>query len=163
MGIGDPPGTDGPPATLREEARRRDMSGADMVRAWVSGEVPAPPLAQHLGIRPVDVGDGAAELTLTVQPFHANAGGIVHGGVAASLIDSATGTALWTRVEAGTVIATVDLNVSYLRAVPLDVGTLTCRASVVHLGEQLAVVDGTVTGADGTAYVSGRATYAIIR
>ena len=137
--------------------------GADMVDAWAAGDIQAPPLAAHLGIRVASAGDGEAVLTLTLQPFHANASGITHGGVTAALIDSATGTALWTRASDAAGIATVDLNVSYLRPVPVDLGELTCRASVVHLGDRLAVVDGTVTGENGTVYVTGRATYAIMR
>lgn len=136
-------------------------TGREMVEAMVRGDVSMPPMAVHLGIRLASVGDGEAEMVVAPQPHHANAGGVAHGGLAATLIDSCTGCALWSVVGAGEVIATVDLGVTYLRPVTSDVDRLVCHARVVHRGSTVGVADAEVTDGGDRTFAVGKATYAI--
>lgn len=139
------------------------FSGREMIEAMVRGEVPPPPMASHLGLRLTDVGDGYAEMRVRHESHHANAGGVAHGGLAAAMIDSVTGCALWTEVPDGQRIATVELGVTYIRAVGSEVDELVATGTVVHLGGSIGVANGEVRDADGTLYATGRATYAVLR
>lgn len=150
-------------ATLRDEARARGMSGHEVMRAMVEGRLPHPPMAQHLGLRLVEVGDGRAVMRVTPGPEHANAGGFAHGGLAATLIDSVTGCALWTTVDDGAAIATVELNVTYVRPVGPDAGELVAEAEVVHSGGSIGVASAEVRDTSGALCATGRATYAVLR
>lgn len=139
------------------------FSGREMIEAMVRGDLPPPPMASHLGLRLTDVGDGHAEMRVSHEPFHANAGGFAHGGLAAAMIDSVTGCALWTRIADGNRIATVELGITYVRAVGPDVEELIATGRVIHLGGSIGVANGEVRDPEGTLYATGRATYAVLR
>lgn len=120
-----------------------------------------PAMWRTLGFELVESGSGRAVLQGTTSPAHENGGGVTHGGLAAALIDSATGSAILTAVEAGATIATVDLNITYTRPIPLGAGTLTATAVVDHVGRSVAVASCEVRDARGRVVTLGRATYAV--
>ena len=99
------------------------LSGLDYLRGMVRGEFPAPPIAQTLGFHLADEQDvQAGQVTFRMRPeeFHYNPIGSVHGGVYATLLDSALGCAVHTMLPAGVGYTTLDLAVKYLR--PLRTG-----------------------------------------
>ena len=128
------------PATLAE--RGRDMAGLDFLRAMVDGELPAPPVARLLGMRIVEVGWGVATFTLTPCESLYNPIGMVHGGVTATLLDSAMGCAVHSELPAGVGYTTLELNANYLRPIVADTGPVRCRARVVHRGGTVATAEG---------------------
>lgn len=133
----------------------------ERVSRMLAGELPRPPLAELLGLEFTEAGDGRAVVELTPRVEHGNAGGVTHGGVTATLIDSATGVAVWTAVRPGEVIATVDLNITYARPIPIDGTVLTATARVDHLGRTVAVASCEVRDHAGRLVTLGRATYAV--
>ncbi len=122
--------------------RAREMDGLEFVGALLEGELPAPPIAELLGFSIVEAGPGRAVFGLHPGERHYNPIGTVHGGVAATLLDSAMGCAVQTTLPAGTGYTTLELKVNFVRAVTADTGLVRCEGEVVHRG-------GTVTTAEG--------------
>jgi uncharacterized protein (TIGR00369 family) len=124
--------------------RARDMDGLSFMRALMAGELPPPPIAQLLGFRPVEVGKGRAVFALQPGERHYNPIGSVHGGVAATLLDSAMGCAVQTTLPAGTGYTTLELSVNFVRAMSVDTGAVACEGEVVHRGGTVATAEGRI-------------------
>lgn len=120
-----------------------------------------PPMARLLGFELVEASGGRAVMQVVPRAEHENGAGVTHGGVTAALIDSATGCAILSVVAPDAVIATVDLNITYARPIPIDGGTLTATATVDHLGRTVAVASCEVRDPRGRVVTLGRATYAV--
>ena len=88
--------------------------------------------------------------------------GSVHGGYAATLLDSAMGCAVHTTLPAGKAYTTVDLAVSYVRAITEKSGTLRTEANVIHAGSSIVTAAGRVVGSDGTLYAHGTTTCLVL-
>lgn len=108
-----------------------DQQLADGILARVRNS----PFVRWMGMDLSAIGDGTCELRLPVEPYHLNPGGIVHGGIIATMLDAAIGIALRTRLAADRSHVTVNLGVSFLR--PLSAGTLIARGRAVHSGERI--------------------------
>jgi uncharacterized protein (TIGR00369 family) len=144
-------------------AAGRALSGRDYLEKMMRGEVPAAPIAHTLDFRLAEVGDGVAIFECDPGEFVYNPIGSVHGGLAATLIDSATGCAVHTQLPAGTFYTTVNLAVDFIKGISDASGTLRCAGRVVRAGQRIAVADAEVKGADGTLYARGSATCLIFR
>jgi uncharacterized protein (TIGR00369 family) len=97
------------------------------------------PATTLLGFEAVSVGRGRAVLKLDVDARHLQLHGVVHGGILAALADTASAIAAYTAVPAGTAIATVELKINYLEAVPG--GTVRAEAVVLRAGRNFVVVE----------------------
>jgi uncharacterized protein (TIGR00369 family) len=115
--------------------------------------------AGRLGVTVTDTGEGAATLTLEVGDEHLNPAGTLHGGVVATLVDTAMGQAVRTTTEDGEVPATSQLTVTYLR--PGRPGRLGVQARVRSRGQHLTVCEADVEQ-DGRAVAHAVATFAIL-
>jgi uncharacterized protein (TIGR00369 family) len=122
------------------------MSGLDLMR-WVQKERPAdiPSIGRLLGMRFDDVDNGRIVISLDTRPDFANPLGAVHGGIAATLLDSAMGCAVHTTLPAGVGYTTLELKVNYIRAAQTDGTTLTAEGTVIHAGRRTATAEGKVT------------------
>jgi uncharacterized protein (TIGR00369 family) len=125
-------------------ARAARMSGLDALNAIMAGELPPPPIALLLGMEPVEVSDGRAVFAAEPSERHYNPIGFVHGGLAATLLDSAMGCAVQTTLPAGVAYTTLELKVNFTRPVTRDTGRVVCRAEVVHRGGRVATAEGRV-------------------
>jgi uncharacterized protein (TIGR00369 family) len=96
------------------------------------------PFVNLLGIKLIDLWHGEAVCGLTVEAKHHRAGGFLHGGVTASLIDTVTAFAVATYAEQGENFVTVDLTIHYLR--PVYNGEIKSRARVVRAGKRIFTV-----------------------
>jgi len=112
----------------------------------VSRELPSSPYGDFLGIRMLEYGDGLAECLIGLQAHHLNTGGRVHGGVLASLADTAAGVAVRSIRPEGKLSATTDLSISFIR--PPKGNDLLARAKVIHAGKQLFRVEVDILSAD---------------
>lgn len=139
------------------------MSGLEFLEAISRGELPRPPIAATLGFEASEFADGEATFFLTPAEFHYNPIGSVHGGVTATLLDSALGCAVQTRLPAGTAYTTLELKVNYIRAITATTGRLRCHARVIHVGGRIATADAQVTDADGRLYAHATTTCLITR
>jgi len=102
------------------------------------------------------------KFTARADKRHLNPLGGVHGGFAATVLDSVTGCAVHTMLDAGVGFGTVDLNVKMLKAIPLD-RELTAEGRVIHLSRSLGVSEGSIRDAEGVLFAHATATCAIIR
>jgi uncharacterized protein (TIGR00369 family) len=140
------------PQALAERAR--EMDGLSFTRALLTGELPPPPIAELLGFRPVEVGQGRAVFELVPGERHYNPIGSVHGGVAATLLDSAMGCAVHTTLPAGSGYTTLELKVNFVRGLTAQTGPVRCEGVVVHRGGRVATAEGRIWENDGDRLVA---------
>jgi uncharacterized protein (TIGR00369 family) len=119
-------------------------SGLEILRAMGTGEIPPPPVMHTLGMSGVEVEDGTIVFRLQPQEFHYNPLGTMHGGVLATLMDSATGCAVHTTLPAGMAYTSLDLTVKYLRPVTVRSGLLRCEGTVLSRGSRIALAQAQV-------------------
>jgi uncharacterized protein (TIGR00369 family) len=118
------------------------LSGLEYMRALAEGALAAPPIARMLGFEVVEVGEGRALFALEPAEWMYNPIGSVHGGVAATLLDTCMGCAVQTMLEAGTTYTTADLQVRYVRGMRADTGRVLAEGRVVHCGRRTATAEG---------------------
>ncbi len=143
-------------------AAARRMSGRDYMTAMMKGEIPVGPIMDTLAFRLTEVGDGHAVFECEPGEFVYNAIGSVHGGIPATLIDSAASCAVHTKLPAGTGYTTINLSVDMIKGITDAVGKLRCEGRVVRAGNRIAVADAELKGADGTLYARGSVTCLIL-
>jgi uncharacterized protein (TIGR00369 family) len=126
-------------------ASRRDaaaVSGLDYLVAVKEGRTPPPPAARLLGYRIREVEPGRAVFELDPAECHYNPFATVHGGIMATVLDSAMTAAVLSTLAAGTACATLEMKVNFVRAVKAERGSLRCEATVIHLGASIATAEG---------------------
>jgi uncharacterized protein (TIGR00369 family) len=138
------------------------MSGLDYLHAILRGDVPAAPIAATLNFRPVEFALGRAVFEGEPARYAYNPIGSVHGGWAATLLDSALGCAVHSTLPAGKGYTTIDLSISLVRAITDGVPLLRCEATIVHSGGSIATAQGRITDAAGTLYATGTTTCMIL-
>ena len=124
------------------------LDGLSALRAMIAGELPPPPIATLLGFELVEVEPGRAIFAVEPGDRHYNPIGMVHGGLAATLIDSATGCAVHTTLPAGTGYTTTDVQVRFVRPITRDTGRIECIGEVVHRGRTLATAQARIMAGD---------------
>jgi uncharacterized protein (TIGR00369 family) len=132
------------------------MSGLDYLNAIARGDLPHAPIADTLGFDGAEFDEGTATFWVTPQEWHYNPIGTVHGGLAATLFDSALGCAVHTVLPAGTGYTTVELKVNYLRPLTKDTGRVRCEAHAIHVGGRIATAEAKLV--DGAGRLYGHAT-----
>jgi uncharacterized protein (TIGR00369 family) len=121
----------------------------------MSGRFPAPPMMQLMGYAMVEAEAGRVVFECQPAEFHYNPNGAVHGGMAATLLDSAMGCAIQSMLPAGIRYTTVELHVNYLRPLTIESGPVRCEGKTIHVGRQLAVAEGRIEDANGKLYAHG--------
>jgi uncharacterized protein (TIGR00369 family) len=132
------------------------LDGLTFLRRLAAGEVPAAPIATTLGFTVHGVEEGRVVFGLEPAEFHYNPIGSVHGGVFATLLDSAAGCAVHSALPAGVYYTSLDLSVKFLRALTVDSGPVRCEGRVVHLGARTALAEARLT--DGRGRLCAHAT-----
>ena len=139
------------------------MSGLELLEAIAGGDLPAPPIMSTLGFEGMAFGPGWARFGITPGEHHYNPIGSVHGGVAATLLDSALGCAVHTALPPGVGYTTVDLRVSFVRPLTATTGPVRAEGRVIHVGSRVGTSEGRITDAEGRIYAHGTATCLILR
>ncbi|MEU4392144.1 PaaI family thioesterase [Kribbella sp. NPDC023855] len=126
------------------------MSGLEVMQ-WVQKHSPTdfPSIGRLLGMRFDEVEHGRIVISLDTRPDFANPLGAVHGGIAATLLDSALGCAVHTTLPAGVGFTTLELKVNYIRTARTDGQTLTATGTVIHAGRRTATAEGRVLDDQG--------------
>jgi uncharacterized protein (TIGR00369 family) len=119
-------------------------SGLEILKAISAGELPVPPVLRTLGIDGVEVEEGRMVFHLEPQEFHYNPLGTMHGGVLATLLDSAAGCAVHTTLPAGVGYTSLDLTTKFLRPVTVASGALRCEGTVLSRGSRVALAQAQV-------------------
>ncbi len=153
---------DDPFAALRE-AERRGLSGIEFLRAIRVGELPRPPIFALMGMTLATVEEGRVVFTVEPAEYHYNPIGVVHGGLAATLLDSAIGCAVQTLAPAGVAYTTIELKINFVRPLRSDMGVVSGEGTVLHFGRQIALAEARLTGPDGKLYAHATSTCLIMR
>lgn len=143
--------------------RGAGMTGLEYLQAIVDGRIAQPPLGEALGFRLTEIEKGRAVFRCVPAEYHYNLIGTVHGGLAATLIDSATGCAVMSSLPAGDQWTTLSLSVDYLAGIDLRVDGLVCEARVVRVGRRTAIADGELRDGAGRVYARGSTTCLVMR
>ncbi|MEO8192341.1 MAG: PaaI family thioesterase [Gemmatimonadales bacterium] len=147
------------PASGREAAI--SLSGLEWLRAMANGSVPPPPLALLLGFQLQEIDKGRVTVGVEPAEFHYNPLGVVHGGLAPALFDTALGCAVQSLLPPAMAAPTMQLQINYLRPITIATGKLSCVGEVIHLGKGSAVAEGKLTDRDGKLYAQATGTFAI--
>lgn len=142
----------------RTAARIPELPGIEVLRAIGRGDLPAAPMGRTLGLEPVRVEEGRAVFSVVPAEYHYNPMGIVHGGLAAALCDTALGCAVHSLLPAGTGYTTLELKVNFVRPITARTGRLECEGAVVHLGSRTATAEARVVDERGKLYAHATTT-----
>lgn len=139
-----------------------EYSGLELLQAMARGELPAPSITVTMPMSLLEADAGFVRFAAKADERHLNPLGGVHGGFAATVLDSVTGCAVHTMLEAGVGYGTVDLNVKMLKPIPRDV-PLVAEGKVLHISRTLGVAEGSIRNAEGTLLAHATATCMILR
>jgi uncharacterized protein (TIGR00369 family) len=143
-------------------AEAADRPGLEIMRSLVTGELPPPPIADTLGFTLVEVDHGRAVFECVPAEYHYNPIGVVHAGLAATLLDSAMGCAFATTLDAGVGWTTLELKANFTRALTADTGLVRCVGSVVHPGRRVATTEARLEDTEGRLYAHGSSTILVL-
>ena len=134
------------------------MPGLDYVQAIAKGELPPPPIAVTMQFDLVEAEFGRAVFTCTPDESVYNPIGVVHGGLVCTLLDSAAGCALHTTLPEGKGYTSVEIKVSYLKAVRASSGLLTATGTVIKSGSRVGFTEAVVTDGSGAIVATASST-----
>jgi uncharacterized protein (TIGR00369 family) len=139
------------------------MSGLEYLRAIGEGRLPPAPIARLMGFEGLEAEEGRVVFTALPDEYHYNPIGVVHGGLALTLLDSATGCAVHSTLPSGAGYTTLEVKVNFARAITRDTGRILCEGTVVHPGRTVATAEGRVIAEEtGKLLAHGTATCLII-
>ena len=127
-----------------------------------NGELPHPPIGELMGFVPISWTSGSFIFQGTPGPQHYNPLGSVHGGYAATLLDTCMGCAVHTQLKQGQGYTTLDLRISYVRALTDKTGPIRAEGTLIHLGRSTALAEGRIYDAEGRLYATGTTTCMIL-
>jgi uncharacterized protein (TIGR00369 family) len=150
------------------------MTGLELLRAIAAGDAPGAPIAELIGFEPIEAEEG--RVVFACVPERRHLGGqrpptadrptpqmVVHGGLAATLLDSAMGCAVHSTLPAGAGYTTLELKVNFTRPITSATGRVLCEGRIVHRGGRVATADGRVVAArDGKLLAHGTTTCLIV-
>ncbi len=133
------------------------MSGLELLQAMADGRIPGAAIAQTMPMFDIEVTHGRVKMSARADERHLNPLGGVHGGFAATILDSATGIAIHSTLEPGVGFGTVDLTLKILRPVPKE-EDLVAEGWLTHTAKSFAVSEGRLSTADGKLLACAMAT-----
>ena len=139
-----------------------EMTGLEIMQAFAQGLVPEPGIAKTMPMKPLEVEHGRIVFSAIADERHTNPLGGVHGGFAATVLDSVTGCATHTVLAAGEGYGTTDLNVKICRPLPFN-KQLIAEGKVINAGRNLVISEGYIRDEEGKLYAHATATNMIIR
>lgn len=139
------------------------MSGMEYLQAMIDGKIPRPPISYTLNFALTEIGEGKATFVGEPAEYHYNPIGSVHGGLAATLLDSALGCAVHTLLPAGVGYTTLELHVNYIRPLTAQTGRVFCHGEAIHTGRTIGTAQARLVDEAGKLYAHGTATLAIFR
>ncbi|RMG98835.1 MAG: PaaI family thioesterase [Chloroflexi bacterium] len=134
------------------------MNGLDYFRAMVAGKIPPPPIASLMGFTMEEAEEGRVVFAVTPQEIHYNPMGTVHGGLAATLLDSAMTCAIQSTLPKGIASTTIELHINYIRPITSQTGRLRCIGEIIHVGRTIATAKGRVVDENDKLYAHGTTT-----
>ena len=139
-------------------ATAQSMTGIEFLRGWMSGELPAPSIGAVFDFGLVEVEEGRVVFSGMPDARFFNPLGTVHGGYAATLLDSCMGCAVHGRLAAGQGYTTADITIHYVRPMGERTGQVFAEGNVIHFGRQMATAEGYLCDAAGRVLAHGTTT-----
>jgi len=136
----------------------KSLSGLDFLKGIVDGRQPSPPISELLGFHLVEVEDGRAVFEGVPDFHHYNPIGTVHGGFAATLLDSALGCAIFSTLLKGDTWTTLELKLNYVRPMSKDTGLVRAEGRIIHRGRTVATAQGELKDGAGKLYAHASTT-----
>lgn len=140
----------------------QQMSGIEILKSLQEGVFPEPTMAVTIPMRIREVEKGAIEFRAKAGAMHLNPMGGVHGGFAATVLDSAAGAAVHSMLNHGESYGTVDLNIKMVKPVPVG-KELSARGKVIHMSKRLGISEAVLTDDEGSIYAHATSTCMILR
>ena len=148
------------PKALAEAGRR--LAGIEFLRAIRDKKLPAPPIAVLLGFDLVEIEAGHAVFEIVPGERHYNPIGVVHGGLAMTLLDSCMGCAVQTHMPAGGGYTTLEAKTNLVRAITSETGKLRAIGRTLHVGKRMATAEGRLEDASGKLYAHATTTCIVL-
>lgn len=148
---------------LASYQKGRMMSGLEYLKALQSGEVPPPPISVLMNMWIAEVSEGRVVFAAEPGEYTYNPIGTVHGGFAATMLDSALGCVVQSMLPAGTGYTTLELKVNYLRAMTSKTGVVYSEGKIIHVGGRIATAEARLSDAGGKLYAHGTTTCILLR
>ena len=139
----------------------KEMTGLQLLEAMCAGKIPAPSISVTIPMQPYQVTHGSIHFKAKADHRHLNPLGGVHGGFASTVLDSVTGCAVHSMLEAGVGYGTIDLNIKMCRPIPQD-KELIAIGTVINMSKSLGISEGKIVDEDGKLYAHATATCMII-
>jgi uncharacterized protein (TIGR00369 family) len=138
--------------------RQKAMSGLEFVQGLVDGTLPLNTIAQTLGYDVTEAVDGRVVVTAEPSGIHLNPAGTVHGGLAATLLDSCMGLAVQSTLEKGVSQTTLEFKISLLRPITPETGEIKAEGIVLSRGRRVGTAEGRITDGQGRLLAHGTTT-----
>ncbi|MDX8381146.1 MAG: PaaI family thioesterase [Ghiorsea sp.] len=139
-----------------------NKTGLELMQMMLNGDIPPPPMSSTIPMKGVSVEEGKVVFEVQADERHINVFGGVHGGFAASVLDSTTGTVIHTMLEAGVNYATIDLAIKMCRPVPLN-QPLLAEGLIINVSKSLGVSQATLKDKQGKLFAHATATCMLLR
>ena len=149
------------PATTAEAMGR--MPGRELLQAVIDGRIPPATIGQTMSFDLVEVGDGVAVFEGVTGPHILNPQGMVHGGWALTLVDSATGCAAHSTLPAGVGYTSISTQTNFTRPITATTGRVRCEGRVINAGRQIITTEATVKDEAGRLLAHGQSTIMVLQ
>jgi uncharacterized protein (TIGR00369 family) len=139
-------------------AERKLMSGLEFVQGLADGTLPLNTMAETLGYNVTEVASGHVVVTATPNGNQLNPAGTVHGGLAATLLDSCMGLAVQSTLQKGFGSTTLEFKISFVRPITPETGRIRAEGVVLNCGSRVGTAEGRLTDAQGKLLAHGTTT-----
>jgi uncharacterized protein (TIGR00369 family) len=143
--------------------RQKQMSGLEFVQGLVDGTLPLNTIARTLGYEVTEAVSGRVVVTAEPSGNHLNPAGTVHGGFAATLLDSCMGLAVQSTLERGVGQTTLEFKISLLRPITAETGAIRAEGMVLSRGRRVGTAEGRLTDGSGRLLAHGTTTCLIFQ
>ena len=143
--------------------RQKEMSGLEFVQGLVDGTLPMNTIAKTLGYDVTEAANGRVVVTAMPNDSHLNPSGTVHGGLAATLLDSCMGLAIRSTLEKGISQTTLEFKISLLRPITPQTGPIKAEGVVLNCGRRVGTAEGRLTDDKGRLLAHGTTTCLIFQ
>lgn len=137
------------------DLRAFQRPGIETMRRYIRGELPGFPVSRLVGIRPTEVGFGAATFTMPLTRWLEDGFGLYWAGVSALFADAPLAAAIWTTLPAGKALSTSELNLSFVRPMSRRTTHMVGRSSVLHAGREVGLSSIEILDPDGRRLAFG--------
>lgn len=125
--------------------KQREMTGLEFVQGLADGTLPLNTIAKTLGYDITKAESGRVVVTAEPKDIHLNPAGAVHGGLAATMLDSCMGLAIQSTLEKGVGSTTLEFKVSFVRPITPETGPIKAEGTVISRGRRIGTAEGRVT------------------